>query len=77
MPPEEAIKQLDLIIADNADFEEAYILRGQKYWSLNQRRQALNDYHSALKINPTSKARMYLEYANSILDFYNKDLLNP
>lgn len=77
LPAAEAVEKLSELISQNPDFEEAYIQRGLKYWSMGQRREAINDYLAALKINPDSKAKMALDYANSILDYYNKDLLNP
>ena len=73
----EAIKILDSFLEKNPDYEEAFILRGKIHWNMNQRRFAINDYLEAIRINPESKARILLEYANNILDFYNKDLLNP
>ena len=77
LPPEEAVCLLDTFISTHPESEEAYILRGMKHWSLNHRQLAINDYLAAIRINPESKARMTLQYANSILDYYNKDLLNP
>lgn len=77
LPPEEAIALLDNIIADNLENDEAFSLRGMKHWTLNHRQQAINDYLAAIKINPDSKAKLALQYANSILDYYCKDLLNP
>ena len=77
MLPDEAIPLLDKIIGSFPDNDEAYTLRGMKYWALGKRSQAINDYLAALRINPDSKAKMALQTANSILDFYNKDLLNP
>lgn len=77
LPPEEAISILNNHINRYPEDEEAYTLRGRIYWSINRRREAVNDYLKALKINPDSRARILLEYANSIMEFYNKDLLNP
>ena len=77
LPPQEAIKALSEYITTHPDDDEALTLRGLKYWNLNQRKEAINDYLAALKINPESRAKMALQFANSILDFYNKDLLNP
>lgn len=77
LPANEAITALSEYILTHPDDDEALTLRGMKYWTLNQRKEAINDYLSALKINPESRAKMALQFANSILDFYNKDLLNP
>ena len=77
LPPEEAISQLNVYLEKHPQDDEAYTLRGLRYWGLNRRKEAINDYLQAIKINPESKAKMALQYANSILDYYNKDLLNP
>lgn len=75
--PSEAISKLNDILSIDPDNEEALTLRGMKYWALNQRQLAINDYLASIRLNPDSKAKTALEYANSIMDFYNKDLLNP
>lgn len=77
MLPEEALRFLNNIIEKNPDNEEALTLRGMKYWALGKRSAAIKDYLAAIKINPDGKAKMVLESANRILDYYNKDLLNP
>ena len=77
MAPSEAIPYLDKLVAKEPENEEAYLIRGLRHWSLNHRQLAINDYLMAIKLNPESKAKMALQYANSILDYYNKDLYNP
>ena len=77
IPPKEAIDALNCILESDPENEAAITLRGQKYWGLGLRKQAINDYLSAIRINPDSPAKMLLEYSSSILDFYSKDLLNP
>ncbi|MCH5226180.1 MAG: tetratricopeptide repeat protein [Muribaculaceae bacterium] len=77
LPPQEAISHLNRYITDNPDSDEAFVERGLNYWKMGKRREAINDYHHALTINPQSRAAMLIEYSKSILDFYNKDLLNP
>ena len=77
MPPSQAILILDDYIKCNPGDDEALTIRGLKHWSLNHRKEAINDYLTALKINPNSRAKMALQLANSVLDYYNKDLLNP
>lgn len=75
--PAEAIVKLDEYLAAHPDCEEAYITRGLKHWSLGKRADAINDYLSALRINPESRAKEALKAANEILDYRNKDLYNP
>lgn len=77
LPPLEAISSLDQIISSNPGDDEAITLRGMKYWALNQRDKAINDFLAAIKINPEGKGKTALEYVNSILDYFNPDLLNP
>ena len=77
LSPQDAILFLDEYISEHPDSDEALTLRGLKHWSLNHRQLAINDYLAAIRLNPESKAKTALQYANSILDFYNKDLLNP
>ena len=75
--PEKAIELLTEYLSLHPKDDEALTERGLKYWSLNKRKEAINDYLAAIKINPQSRAKMALEFANSILDYYNKDLYNP
>ena len=77
LPPEEAIPILDKYLVSSPADDEAFTLRGQKLWNQNKRREAINDYLRAIEINPDSRAKILLDYANSILNYYNKDLLNP
>ncbi|MCH5237590.1 MAG: hypothetical protein J1E95_07315 [Muribaculaceae bacterium] len=77
LSPEAAVSELNILIELNPGNEEALTLRGMRYWALNRRDLAINDYLAAIKINPQSNARMALQMAYSILDYYNKDLLNP
>lgn len=73
----DAIEQLDIYISSNPESEEAYTLRGMKHWGCGHRSLAINDYLTAIRINPDSKARQALKVANEILDYRNKDLYNP
>lgn len=74
---EEAVKVLSDYIEEHPDSDEAYTLRGMKYWGMEKRSAAINDYLAAIRLNPESKAQEALKAANSILDYYNKDLYNP
>lgn len=74
---EEAISILTDYIAKNPECEEAYILRGMRYWGSGNRSAAIGDYLSAIRINPESRANEALKAANEILEYRNKDLYNP
>ncbi len=73
----EAVGLLDAYIAGNPGDDAALALRGMQHWSLQHRREAINDYLAAIEINPDSPARAALESAREILDYYNKDIYNP
>lgn len=77
LAPEEAVTELTDYLAAHPDDDRALTLRGMRFWSMNERSRAINDYLAALRINPDSPARLALKAANEILDYYNKDLLNP
>ena len=72
---EEAIRMLDEYIA--AHYTREDFTQRLRYWSAGNRSKAINDYLEAIRINPESRAREALRAANEILDYYNKDLLNP
>jgi tetratricopeptide (TPR) repeat protein len=74
---DEAIRRLDIFIEHNPADTEALTLRGLKHFGAGHRSLAIADYLAALQIDPDCSARQALEHANSILDFYNKDLFNP
>ena len=73
----EAIPLLDSYIAIHPDDDEGYRIRGSKEWALGKRSAAINDYLTAIRINPDSKAKMALRASYDILNYFNKDLLNP
>lgn len=77
---EEAVKVLTEFIDSNPEspiLDEALTMRGMKYWGMQKRSAAINDYLQAIRINPQSRASQALKAANDILDYYNKDLYNP
>ena len=74
---DEAIALLSDYIAAHPDSDEAYTMRGMRYWGAGKRSLAINDYLSAIRINPQSRAVQALKATNEILDYYNKDLYNP
>lgn len=77
---DEAVRALTDFIDANPEspvLDEALTLRGMKYWGMQNRSAAINDYLAAIRLNPDSKAVQALKAANEILDYYNKDLYNP
>lgn len=74
---EAAITFLTDYIAAHPDDDEAYTMRGMRYWGAMKRSLAINDYLSAVRINPDSRAAQALKAANEVLDYRNKDLYNP
>lgn len=74
---DEAIALLDSYIASHPNDDEAYTVRGMRHWGAGKRSLALNDYLSAVRLNPESTAAQALKAANEILDYRNKDLYNP
>lgn len=74
---DQAIQELDAIIAnDPATCDEAYYLRGNAYRKRGDWKNALNNYLSAIEINPDSPATHAREILMDILNFYNKDMYN-
>lgn len=74
---EQAVQELDRIIScDSGNCDEAYYLRGNAYRKLGNWQQALNNYLSAIELNPESPAVEARETLMDILNFYNKDMYN-
>jgi Flp pilus assembly protein TadD len=73
----EALKQLNAYIAEHADDDSAYFMRGKVYWRIGQRAQAITDYERATQLNPLSPARHALNQSRDIMDFFNPDIYNP
>lgn len=71
------LQQLTERLAIINDDEETLIERGRLYWKLGMRKESINDYLAAQRLNPEGKASQLLDASNMILDFYNKDLYNP
>ena len=74
---DEAINELNALIAINPNNDEALFLRGKAYWRLGNRSRSITDYATAASINPDSPAVFALEQAREIEAFFNPDLLNP
>ena len=69
-----------LTVALNADDRQAelYFLQGQIAMKHAKWGSAINDFHRVLEINPHYPGvHSRIEMAQSILGFFNPDLLNP
>ena len=77
---EDAVKALTAFIAENPGYpqmDEVLTMRGMRFWGMQKRKAAIDDYLAAIQLNPKSKAVQALKATNEILDYYNKDLYNP
>ena len=61
---------------DFAPKDEVYYLRGNAYRKQGNWQQALNNYQSAIEINPESPALQARKMVMDILEFYHKDMYN-
>ena len=50
---------------------------GKRFWKLGLRGEAMSAYDTAAKVDPDGPAGLLIEHSNSIMDFFNPDLLNP
>lgn len=57
--------------------DEIYYMLGNLYRSECNWSSALENYYTALELNPNSPASVAIEMTNEILDFYCKDCYNP
>ena len=73
-----AIEALDALLTqtDFAPKDEVYYLRGNAYRKQGNWQQALNNYQSAIEINPESPALQARKMLIAILEFYHKDMYN-
>lgn len=73
---DEALHLLDQLIEKNSSSDEAYYLRGNAYRKKGEIRLALNNYLTAMELNPDSPAYVAHKQMIAIMDFYNKDMFN-
>lgn len=57
--------------------EKEFITQGDIAWKEQNWKECLDNYTEAIRINPCSQAVAKREMVKRILDFYNKDMLNP
>lgn len=74
---DKALASLDEYLnAATTDKDEAYYLRGNAYRKQGNWQQALNNYQSAIELNPGSPAVEARKMVMDILNFYHKDMYN-
>lgn len=73
---DEAIRLLDEVIKNNPASDEAFYLRGNAYRKRSDWKHAIDNYLSAMALNPDSPAHQAYRMVIDILDFYNKDMYN-
>lgn len=66
----------DFLCTASTHKDEAYYLRGNAYRKQGNWQQALNNYQSAIELNPGSPAVQARKMVMDILDFYHKDMYN-
>lgn len=72
-----AIEALDqLLLTDSAEKDVLFYLRGNAFRKQGNWQQALNNYQSAIDINPESPAVQARAMVVDILEFFHKDMYN-
>lgn len=74
---DEAIGLLDEYINQHPLDDGAWYLRGNAYRKQENFQQALNNYLQAMELNPDSPATQAHAMLMKILEYHNKDMLNP
>lgn len=57
--------------------EQEYIEQGDISWKEQDWKGCLDNYAEAIRINPHSQAIAKREMVMNIINFFNKDMLNP
>lgn len=74
---DKALEALDEFLrTTSAHKDEAYYLRGNAYRKQGNWQQALNNYQTAIELNPNSPAVQARKMVMDILEFYHKDMYN-
>lgn len=74
---QEAIRQLEEFLKERPD-EKLLMQLAELLYAEGRMTDALNRFNAVLRLNAGNmKAKNYVKMINDILDYYNKDLLNP
>lgn len=74
---DEALAIVEQALAGNPESAPLLIEKGKLLWRLNRKGEAMSAYEAAALIDPEGPAKLLIEHSNSIMDFFNPDLLNP
>ena len=73
----EALSALEQLLENEPGNATLLVEKGKLLWKLNRKGEAMSAYEAAAAIDPDGPARLLIEHSNSIMDFFNPDLLNP
>lgn len=78
---QQAITEINTLLDDDSimpqDRARLLVARGKSWWSVGDRRKALNDYEEAASLDPSGPGKQLIDYTMGILDFYDTNLYNP
>ncbi|MDE6308716.1 MAG: tetratricopeptide repeat protein [Muribaculaceae bacterium] len=74
---DEALALISRALNENPQDAEALFARGRINWRKGLRGEAISDYEAAVAIDPASPARIALDQARDVMDFFNPDIFNP
>ncbi|MDR1056892.1 MAG: tetratricopeptide repeat protein [Prevotellaceae bacterium] len=72
---DKAMDEIDLLISQNADDDEAYYLKGKVYQRQQKLDNAIIAYNKAIELNKDSKAVTVLEMLYGILGSLNNEII--
>jgi len=73
-----SLEIVNKIIAGDPDTLDALLLRARIRYKMQQWGDAMNDYFSALEIDPDNQeAKSGIEMSRSILGYFTPDMFNP
>lgn len=73
----ERLAEVEAALASAPDDAALLIEKGKLLWRMGRKGDAISAYEKAAAIEPDGPARLLIEHSNSIMDFFNPDLLNP
>ena len=73
---EKALESLDCELMKDEN-DSLYFERGKLHWRMGNKRLAISDYERAVALNVQSPAKIALENARYIMNFYDTNLYNP